>query len=202
MATLTTRLQATKPASTENVNVTVLNNNFDLFDQAAGSSVGVSASRPASAFQGRMWYSTNTSLLQVNTAASASTAASWATITSPPVTVADTGWVNITPVSGSGTFQYRAYDRTVFLRVALSGLTSIASGGTGTLLAAGGLPAAYRPGIDTWAIRTWSAPEWVSVRLWLTGPSRSSTPQVSPSPWPGSTPHGSRSEVRAPGWRR
>jgi hypothetical protein len=78
MSTLTTRLNATKPASSENVSITTLNNNFDLFDAAVGSSVGTSAARPASAFSGRLWYSTDSAKLVVNTAASASTAASWA----------------------------------------------------------------------------------------------------------------------------
>jgi hypothetical protein len=77
MATFTTRLLATKPASSENALVSVLDANFDLFDAAVGSSVGTSAARPASAFQGRLWYSTDSAKLVVNTAASASTAASW-----------------------------------------------------------------------------------------------------------------------------
>jgi len=76
MATFTTRLAATKPASSENVSITVLDNNFDLFDAAVGATVGVSAARPA-AFSGRVWYDTDLSSLRVNTAVSASTAAVW-----------------------------------------------------------------------------------------------------------------------------
>ena len=150
MATLTTRLQATKPASTENVNVTLLNSNFDKFDAAVGSSVGTSASRPASAFQGRMFYTTDSTTLYVNTAASASAVASWAgiTLTAP----SDTGWVNITPASGTGTFQYRCYDKMVSVRASLSGITSIAAGTNGVILAAGGLPAAYRPAVTVYAV--------------------------------------------------
>lgn len=77
MATFTTRLNATKPASSENVDVTVLNNDFDLFDAAVGSSVGTLAARPASAFQGRLYYTTDGGRMYVNSASSASTAASW-----------------------------------------------------------------------------------------------------------------------------
>ena len=95
MATFTTRLNATKPASSENVSVTVLNNNADLFDTAVGSSVGTSAARPASAFSGRLWYSTDSNVLAVNEAASASVAAVW----SNPV--AD-GLSSITAWLGSG----------------------------------------------------------------------------------------------------
>jgi hypothetical protein len=67
----------TKPASSENVNVTTLNDNFDLADAAVATSVGTSAARPASAFSGRLYYSTDSNSLSVNEAASASTAAVW-----------------------------------------------------------------------------------------------------------------------------
>lgn len=77
MATFTTRLNATKPASSENVNITVLNDNADLFDAAVGATVGTSASRPASAFSGRLYYATDSAKLFVNSASSASAAASW-----------------------------------------------------------------------------------------------------------------------------
>jgi hypothetical protein len=78
MATYTTRLNATKPASSENVDVTAhLSNNFDLFDAAVAATVGASSAKPASAFSGRLWYETDTNVLKVNTAASASTAAVW-----------------------------------------------------------------------------------------------------------------------------
>src|SRR5687768_14192726 len=73
MATYTTRLNATKPASSENVNITTLNDNSDLFDAAVGTTVASAAAKPASAFQGRLWYETDTGFLKVNTAAAAST---------------------------------------------------------------------------------------------------------------------------------
>src|SRR5215203_2054080 len=77
MATYTTRVNATKPASSENVNITTLNDNFDLFDTAVGATVGLSASLPASAFKGRIHYTTDSTKLLVNTSASASAAANW-----------------------------------------------------------------------------------------------------------------------------
>jgi hypothetical protein len=77
MATFTTRLSATKPASSENVSISVLNDNFDLFDQGVGATVGASSAKPASAFPGRLWYENDTGWLLVNTASSASAAASW-----------------------------------------------------------------------------------------------------------------------------
>src|SRR4249920_1863606 len=78
MSTSTTRLGLTKPASSENVSITLLDTNYDLLDTAVAASVGTSAARPASAFQGRLWYTSDSTKLYVNTAASASAAASWA----------------------------------------------------------------------------------------------------------------------------
>lgn len=77
MATYTTRLAAAKPASSENVSITVLDNNFDLFDAAVGATVGASSARPASAFNGRLFYATDTDKLYVNEGVSSSSVASW-----------------------------------------------------------------------------------------------------------------------------
>jgi hypothetical protein len=77
MATSTSRLNATKPASSENVSITTLNDNFDLFDAAVGATAASASAKPASAFAGRLWYETDTGYLKVNTAASASVAATW-----------------------------------------------------------------------------------------------------------------------------
>lgn len=97
MATFTTRLNATKPASSENVNVTThLNNNLDLIDAAVGATVAACAARPASAFQGRLFYATDTDKLYVNEAASASVAASW----SEPIAQALAAIANLS-ISGS-----------------------------------------------------------------------------------------------------
>jgi hypothetical protein len=77
MPTYTTRLAATKSASSENVDITVLNNDFDLFDLGVGATVGASATRPASAFNGRLFYATDTDKLYVNEGVNASSVASW-----------------------------------------------------------------------------------------------------------------------------
>jgi len=77
VSTSTTRLGATKPASSEDITISILNSNFDLFDAAAGATIGLSASRPASAFSGRLWYSSDSTKLYVNSASSASSVASW-----------------------------------------------------------------------------------------------------------------------------
>jgi hypothetical protein len=57
----------------------------------------------------------------------------------------DTGWVNLTPASGTGTFRYRCLARIVYIQANLSGITSIAAGASGLILAGGILPATYRP---------------------------------------------------------
>jgi hypothetical protein len=77
VSTSTTRLNLTKPASSENVSITILDDNFDLIDAAVATTVGASSARPASAFNGRMFYGTDSDKLYINTAANASTVASW-----------------------------------------------------------------------------------------------------------------------------
>lgn len=62
----------------------------------------------------------------------------------------DTGWINLTPVSGSGTFQYRCLAHVVYVRANLTGITSIASAAFGPHLAAGVLPIIYRPGVTAY----------------------------------------------------
>jgi hypothetical protein len=60
MATSTSKLGLTKPALTDNVDVTVLNTNFDEIDTAAGFSIVTSATRPASPWAGQIIYETDT----------------------------------------------------------------------------------------------------------------------------------------------
>ena len=99
MSTLTTRLNMVKAASSENVNVTThINNNLDILDSYALTTTGASASRPASAVNGRMYYATDSNKLYVNEAANASTVASW----SDPVADGFASIVNLT-ISGSAT---------------------------------------------------------------------------------------------------
>jgi hypothetical protein len=57
----------------------------------------------------------------------------------------DTGWVNITPTSGTGVCQYRCRMGVVTVRMALTSITSIASNNAGTIVNSGVLPAAYCP---------------------------------------------------------
>lgn len=60
MATSTSKLGLTKPALTDNVDVTVLNTNFDEIDTAAGFSIVTSATRPASPWAGQVIFETDT----------------------------------------------------------------------------------------------------------------------------------------------
>jgi hypothetical protein len=78
MSTLTTRLNLVKAASSDNVDVVAhLDNNFDLIDSYALTTTAASATRPASAVNGRMFYATDSNKLYINEAASASAVASW-----------------------------------------------------------------------------------------------------------------------------
>lgn len=60
------------------------------------------------------------------------------------VLLSDTGWVNLTPASGTGWFRYRVMRGFVHIQWSLSGMTSIAAGQNGQVLAPGILPPAYR----------------------------------------------------------
>lgn len=114
MSTLTTRLGLTKPASAENVDVTLLDTNFDLVDAAVAATVGVSSARPASAFSGRMFYATDSNKLYVNEAVSASAVAVWSdpvadglsSIGSLSITGALTVGNGLTISAGKGTKTY------------------------------------------------------------------------------------------------
>lgn len=116
MSTLTTRLNLTKPASSENVSIALLDTNFDLIDAAVAATVGASSARPASAFNGRMFYATDTDKLYINEAASASTVASWsdpvaqalAAIGSLSISGALTVGTGLTITAGKG---YKTYVR-------------------------------------------------------------------------------------------
>lgn len=60
MATTTTRLALTKPSTTDNVDIAVLNANTDKLDAAAGSFVCTSSTRPATPYNGQIIFETNT----------------------------------------------------------------------------------------------------------------------------------------------
>lgn len=117
MSTLTTRLNAVKAASSENVDVTLhINNAYDIFDAAVAATVGASSARPASAFNGRLFYATDTDKLYVNEAANASTVAVWsdpvaqalAVITNLSISGALTVGNGVTISAGKG---YKTYVR-------------------------------------------------------------------------------------------
>lgn len=61
MATTTTRLGLSKPASTDLVDIAVLNGNFDKTDAAAGAFVCTSTTRPSTPYSGQIIYETDTS---------------------------------------------------------------------------------------------------------------------------------------------
>jgi hypothetical protein len=63
----------------------------------------------------------------------------------------DTGWVNLTPASGTGICRYRVKAGIVYFSCGLSGVTSVASNGLGAVVAAGGIPAAYRPAVTIYS---------------------------------------------------
>lgn len=56
----------------------------------------------------------------------------------------DTGWVSVTLASGTGYAQYRVIGKTVHFKVSVT-LASYAAGADVTVVAAGGIPAAYCP---------------------------------------------------------
>lgn len=64
----------------------------------------------------------------------------------------DTGWVALTPTSGSGTCVYRAIGKVISVRLGLSGVTSISPGTDFTIVNAGGIPSAARPPSDVYAM--------------------------------------------------
>lgn len=61
MATTTTRLGLSKPATTDLVDIAVLNGNFDKTDAAAGAYVCTSTTRPSTPYSGQIIYETDTS---------------------------------------------------------------------------------------------------------------------------------------------
>lgn len=76
---------------------------------------------------------------QINTTNIVKTAASYG--------ITDTGWVNLTPASGTGTCQYRCRNGVVTVRMSLSGMTALAPNANGSVVAAGGIPSDFRPSI-------------------------------------------------------
>lgn len=64
MATNTSRLSLTKPSSSENAEVSVLNSNFDTIDQNAGARICTSTTRPSQPFIGQIIFETDVAALR------------------------------------------------------------------------------------------------------------------------------------------
>jgi hypothetical protein len=94
------------------------------------------------------WCATSSSGTATQIWARAGTSTAWAGWVS---VAEDTGWVNLTPSSGTGTFQYRCHNGVVSLRASLGSITSLPAGQTSQLLAGGVIPAAYRPTVSVYA---------------------------------------------------
>lgn len=60
MATTTSRLGLTKPATSDTVDITVFNNNADKVDAAVGSVTCTSTTRPSTPYTGQIIYETDT----------------------------------------------------------------------------------------------------------------------------------------------
>lgn len=93
------------------------------------------------------WYKNNSNEVQYRQAAN--DAGGWGAWVN--LNMEDTGWIALTPASGTGTFQWRCRMGTVSVRVGLSGVTSIAAGASGSI-SGGVIPAAYVPGVSVYAM--------------------------------------------------
>lgn len=67
MSTTTTRLGLTKPAGSEDVDISILNTNFDLIDANIGGTKCTSGTRPATPYTGMIIWETDTKKLMMNT---------------------------------------------------------------------------------------------------------------------------------------
>lgn len=60
MSTLTTRLSLVKPVASENIDVTIVDSNYDKLDTVAGMVYATSTTRPSTPFQGQPVYESDT----------------------------------------------------------------------------------------------------------------------------------------------
>lgn len=67
MSTTTTRLGLTKPAGSEDVDISILNANFDIIDANIGGTKCTSGTRPATPYTGMVIYETDTKRFLMNT---------------------------------------------------------------------------------------------------------------------------------------
>jgi hypothetical protein len=72
VATNTTKLGLEKPASSDFVNIAVLNQNFDDIDAAVGAKIVTSITRPVSPYSGMFIYETDTDKILVYDGATSS----------------------------------------------------------------------------------------------------------------------------------
>lgn len=70
MATSTTKLGLSKPAGTDAVDIAVLNANSDKIDNASGTFICTSTTRPSTPYNGQTIYETDTESIQIYLAAS------------------------------------------------------------------------------------------------------------------------------------
>lgn len=92
MATQTTKLGLDKPATTDLVDIAVLNTNFDDIDAAAGATICTSATRPVSPWNGQIIFETDTLGGFVwRSATSSWTSLGGSTVSSDPPTTAANG---------------------------------------------------------------------------------------------------------------
>ena len=109
MSTSSARLGLTLPATSDLVDVTVLDTNFTTIDGAVGAKVVTSGTRPPSPFDGQLIYETDTSL----TYAYSSATSSWKAV-SKPVSIVTSSTRPASPFSGqliyeTDTKQYFTY---------------------------------------------------------------------------------------------
>lgn len=97
MATLTTRLSLSKPDTTDNVDIAVLNANSDKLDAAVGSFMCTSTTRPSTPFNGQQIFETDTTNQYIWSSATGSWFRLGGTPSATVVTLASatvpTGWL-------------------------------------------------------------------------------------------------------------
>jgi hypothetical protein len=100
LATSTTRLALTKPDTTDLVDISVLNTNFNKIDSAAGAFVCTSTTRPATPYSGQIIYETDTDQSFVWDSATSS----WNTM-APGATVCTSSSRPASPVTGQTIYE-------------------------------------------------------------------------------------------------
>lgn len=106
------------------------------------------ANRPATGRPGQTGFNAETGYLEI-----ADATGKWQAIS-----IGDTGWINLTPTTGSGSYRVRNRGGVVELDCNISGFT-VASGDSVIVSDVGGLPDNCRPGVAYWQTAgRWSGP--------------------------------------------